>query len=184
MTDVRFTETQALGPPLAADIPKSYWHAAYTCAHHEKCVAEALNQRDIEHLLPLCVTFRQWKDRRVQIATPLFPGYVFVHVRQSEWMRVLQVPGVVRLVGFNGQPAHLSEEDLKVLRNKLIAKGLAEPYPHLRVGRRVRIMRGSLEGLQGYVVRRKNRLRFVLSVQLISRSIAVEIDPSDLEPAT
>jgi transcription antitermination factor NusG len=184
MTDIEFAETQTPVPPLVADVPKLYWHAAYTCAQHEKRVAQALKHREIDHFLPLSAAFHQWKDRRVQITVPLFPGYVFVHLTQSEWIRVLQIPGVVRLVGFNGQPAALPEEDLKVLRNSLIVRGLAEPYPYLPVGRRVRIKRGALEGFQGLLVRKKNRLRFVLSVHLISRSIAVEIDPADLEPVT
>jgi transcription antitermination factor NusG len=184
MTDIRFAETQARVPPLAAEIPNSHWHAAYICAQHEKRVAEALKQREIEHFLPLCTAMHQWKDRRVQVEVPLFAGYVFVHLTPSQWIRVLQIPGVVRLVGFNGQPAALPDEDLQVLKNTLLVRGLAEPYPYLPVGRRVRIKRGSLEGLQGLVVRKKNRLRFVLSVHLISRSIAVEIDSADLEPAS
>lgn len=173
----------AAGTAPAAEMPQASWHVVYTCAQHERRVAQAFQHREIEHFLPLYSSRRQWKDRRVQIAAPLFPGYVFVRLKRFEWLRALQVPGVVRLVSFNGQPATLPEEDLHVLKCAPVTAGLAEPYPYLPVGQGVRIRQGSLAGLEGLVVRRKNRLRFVLSVHLIGRSVAVEIDPVDLEPA-
>ena len=167
---------------LAAAYLEEHWYAAYTRANHEKRVAEQLDLRAVKHFLPLYKTVRRWKDRRVCLEMPLFPGYVFVRLALVNRLSVLQVSGVVHLVGFDGSPAAVPEED--VLRvQELLSRGMrAEPHPFLRVGRRVRVMAGPLAGLEGILVRRKNRVRFVVSVELILRSIAVEVDEGDLEP--
>jgi len=86
-----------------------HWYAAYTCAKHEKRVGAELGARAVEHFLPLYSSVRRWKDRRVQLEFPLFPGYVFVRLALRDRLRVLQIPGVVRLVGFNGLPAALPD---------------------------------------------------------------------------
>src|SRR5437016_7105380 len=92
-----------------AELPAEYdvaqWYAAYTSANHEKRVSEQLGMREVEHFLPLYPSVRQWKDRRVKLDMPLFPGYVFVRMALRDRLQVLQVPGVARLVGFDGTPA-------------------------------------------------------------------------------
>jgi transcription antitermination factor NusG len=95
-------------------------------------------------------------------------------------LRVLQLPGAVRLVGFNGQPAALPDEEIENLRTRL-SSGNIEPHPYLSVGRRVRVRSGPLQGLEGIIVRTKERCRIVLSIHLIMRSVAVEVDSSDVE---
>ncbi len=92
------------------------WYAAYTCAQHEKRVAEQLVERTVEHFLPLYASVRRWKDRRVALELPLFPGYVFVRLALRDRLRVLQVPSVVRLVGFGGLPTALPDEQVEILR--------------------------------------------------------------------
>jgi len=169
---------------LSADYLEEHWYAAYTCANHEKRVAEQLDFRAVEHFLPLYKTIRRWKDRRVCLEMPLFPGYVFVRLALVNRLNVLQVPGVVHLVGFNGSPAAVPVEEVLRVREVLSRGMRAEPHPFLRVGRPVRVKAGPLAGLEGILVRRKNRLRFVVSVKLILRSIAVEVDEADLEPIT
>jgi len=159
------------------------WYAAYTSANHEKRVAEQLGIREVEYFLPLYASVRQWKDRRVELKLPLFPGYVFVRIALLESLRVLQVPGVARLVGFGGMPTALPEEEMAALRTGLAGGVRAQPHPFLRRGRHARIKAGPLAGLQGIVVRRKNRARFILSVELIQRSVVVEVDEAHLEPA-
>src|SRR5262245_10028837 len=84
---------------------EQHWYAAYTCANREKRVATELGVRDVEHFMPLYSSVRRWKDRRVNLELPLFPGYVFVRLALRDRLRVLQIPSVVRLVGFNGLPA-------------------------------------------------------------------------------
>jgi transcription antitermination factor NusG len=158
------------------------WYAAYTCANHEKSVAEQLSVRSVEHFLPLYESVRRWKDRRVHLQLPLFPGYVFVRLALRDRLQVLQIPSLARLVSFNGTPAALPEAEIEALKAGL-ERGLhAVPHPYLKAGRRVRITTGPLEGLEGIVIRKKNALRFVISLDLIMRSVAIEIAVADLEP--
>src|SRR5712664_2463030 len=124
------------GWPIESVIPQ--WCVAYTSANHEKRVTEQLLQRSVEHFLPLYESVRRWKDRRVKLQLPLFPGYVFVRLCFCDRLRVLQVPGVARLVGFNGQPAVLADKEIAALRASTAPPLGAKPHPYLTVGRRVR----------------------------------------------
>jgi transcription antitermination factor NusG len=170
------------GMVLPAEFAVGRWYAAYTNANHEKRVAEQLGVRAVEHYLPLYKSVRRWKDRRVTLELPLFPGYVFVRVALRDRLQVLQVPGLARLVGFDGTPTPLPEEEIAALRTSLERGVRVEPHPYLKVGRRVRVKAGPLLGLDGIILRCKQRSRFVLSFDLIMRSVAVEIDETDLEP--
>lgn len=158
------------------------WYAVYTCANHEKRVADQLDGRGVEHFLPQYESLRRWKDRKVRLQLPLFPGYLFVHLAAPERLRVLQVPGVVRLVGFNGSPEPMPQQDIERVREFLGQGWGAEPHLYLQAGRRARVVRGSLVGMEGIVVRRKNRSRLVLSFDLIQRAMAIEMDEGDLAP--
>jgi len=169
-------------PSLPAPLNSLNWYALYTCPRHEKCVAHQIEQRSIPCFLPLYRVMHRWTDRRKQLELALFPGYVFVKIALKDRLRILQVPSAVRLVSFNGQPAALPEADIEGLRQRLLC-GSVEPHPYLRVGRRVRVCGGPMQGLEGIVVRRKDRCRVVFSVDLIMQSVAVEVDESDLEPA-
>ena len=158
------------------------WYAVQTCANHEKRVLEQLGQRTVEAYLPLYQSVRRWKDRRMRLELPLFPGYVFVHLALRDRLRVLRTPSVVRLVGFGGQPAALPDQEIEALRQGLTHAMRIEPHPYLKVGQRVRVKAGPLQGLQGILVRKKNVSRFVISLDLIMRSVAAEIDVAELEP--
>jgi transcription antitermination factor NusG len=168
---------------LALEYDESRWYAAHTRANHEKRLAEQLAERSVEHFLPLYECVRRWKDRRVTLQLPLFPGYILVRIALREKMRVLQIPGVARLVGFNGSPVPLPDAEIDALREKLNRRVRAEPHPYLQAGRRVRVKTGPLEGFEGILVRRKHKYRIVVSISLIMRSIAVEVDLADVEPA-
>jgi len=167
---------------LSRDSLQLRWYAAYTCANHEKRVRDQLEQRSFESFLPVYETERHWKDRRMHLQLPLFPGYVFVRMALVDRLRVLQVPSIVRLVGFNGHLSALPDKEIEGLKKGLAGGVLAEPHPFLSVGRRVRVKAGPLEGVEGIVVRRKNRLRLVISLELIQRAAMVEIDAADLAP--
>jgi transcription antitermination factor NusG len=157
------------------------WYAAYTSANHEKRVADQLAGRGVESFLPQYESVRKWKDRKVRLQMPLFPGYVFVHLALQNRLKVLQVPGVAYLVGFAGRPAAVPEEEFARIRG-FLEKGLrAVPHPYLEAGRRVRVRNGPLEGMEGIVARRKNGNRLVVSLELIQRAIAVDLDGADLE---
>ena len=168
---------------LPAQYLEEYWYAVQTCANHEKRVLQQLNQRTVKAYLPLYESVRQWKDRRVRLESPLFPGYVFVKLALRDRLQVLQAPGVVRLVGFGSQPAALQDHEIEALRQGLAGEIRLEPHPYLKVGQLVRVRTGPLQGLQGILVRKKKSLRFVISLDLIMRSVAAEIDMAELEPA-
>jgi transcription antitermination factor NusG len=135
----------------------------------------------VEHFLPLYISKRRWKDRRITLNLPLFPGYVFVCLALRDRLRVLQIPSAVRLVAFNGKPAALPDKEMEILRTGLSQQLMAEPHPFLTAGRRVRVRSGPLTGIQGILLRRRGKTRFVVSVELIMRSMAVEIDEADVE---
>jgi transcription antitermination factor NusG len=167
---------------LPTDYLLPRWYAAYTCANHEKRVREQLEERSVESFLPLYETVRRWKDRRMRLQLPLFPGYVFVRLALIDRLRVLQVPSVVRLVGFNGHPSALPYEEIESLKKGLASGMRAEPHPFLTIGRRVRIVAGPLAGQEGILVRRKGQFRVVLSIELLKMSAAVEVDVAEVAP--
>lgn len=169
-------------PSAAVQFPNPAWYAAYTCARHEKRIAQQLEERGIEHFLPLYRSVRRWKDRKKELELVLFPSYVFVRIEFIARLQVLQLPGVVRFVGFNGQPAILPGTDIEALRNGLSHNVVAEHHPFLRVGRRVKVVYGPLSGAEGILVRRKNECRLVISIDAIMRSVAVEVDEADVLP--
>jgi len=170
------------GVILPSDYLEPRWYAAYTSANHEKRVALQIGQRSVEHFLPLYESVRRWKDRKMRLQLPLFPGYVFVRLPLRDRLQVLQVPSVVRLVGFNGHPSALPDEEIEALKTASACGVRAEPHPFLTVGRRVRVKSGPFEGRQGFLLRKKNNLRVVLSVELIMRSMVIDVDAADVEP--
>src|SRR6267378_5227000 len=155
----------AAGAPEAA-VVQQHWYAAYTCANHEKQVATQLDVRAVEHFLPLYSSVRRWKDRRVTLDLPLFPGYVFARLALCDRLRVLQIPSVARLVGFNGQPTALPDTEMEILRSGLSQSLRAEPHPFLSVGRRVQVTGGPFAGLEGVLKRKKSGTRVVVSLGL------------------
>lgn len=168
---------------LTAAFLQPQWYATYTRSRHEKRVAEQLEQKRVDYFLPSYQAVRQWKNGKARVEFPLFPGYIFVRIPLKERLQVLEVPGVVRLVGFNGLPAPLPQADIEIMRDAL-RKGIeAAPHPYLTVGARVRIKHGPLQGLQGILLRKKGNPRVVVSVELIMRSIAIDVDITDIEPA-
>jgi transcription antitermination factor NusG len=169
---------------IEADSLQPHWYAVYTRSRHEKTVADQLAHKSVEHFLPLYETIRKWKNGPSKVHLPLFPGYLFVHISLRERLQVLQVPGVVQLVGSNGVALALPQADIETIRDAM-TKGLqAHPHPYLKVGSRVRIRTGPLEGLHGILLRKKGKVRLVVSVDLIMRSISIDIDESEVEPAT
>jgi transcription antitermination factor NusG len=160
------------------------WYAAYTSPRHEKSVARQLEERHIDCFLPLYRSMRRWKDRRKEVALILFPGYVFVRMLPSDRLPVLQLPGVVRFVTFHGSPSPLPENEIEALRKGLENHIRAKSHPYLKAGRRVRVKNGAMAGAQGILIRRKQGCRLIISLDAIMRSVALEIDEEDVEPAS
>src|SRR6266478_5490426 len=161
-----------------------HWYAVYTCANHERRVADQFAYRGVEHFLPQDESVRRWKDRKVRLQLPLFPGYVFVQLALRDRLRVLQVPSVVRIVGCNGRPIPLPEADVTRIREFLERGFRAEPHPYMTVGKRVRVNSGPLAGMEGILSRRKGKFRVVISIELVQRAVAVDVDAADVEPLT
>lgn len=169
-------------PLLTSAFTESHWYALYTCANHEKKVAAELLVRNVEHFLPTYCSVRCWKDRRVNLDLPLFPGYVFVRLALRDRLKVVQVPSAVRLVGFGALPVALPDPQMEILRARLSKQLRAEPHPFLTLGRRVRITRGPFAGLEGVLKRRRKHLRVIVALDLIQQAMAVDVDAMDVMP--
>jgi transcription antitermination factor NusG len=170
------------GTVVAAEELPPQWFAAYTTPRHEKHVAEMLAERSIESFLPLYRTVRQWKKSApITLEIPLFPCYLFVRIRRTARGTVLGLPGVVSIVGSSKEPWPLPPLEIEALRLGAQA-GKVEPHPYLKIGDKVRVRAGSMAGVEGILVRRKNQIRFVLSLEAIMRSVSVEVEAGDVEP--
>jgi transcription antitermination factor NusG len=176
--------SQPAQSPALAEFVEARWYAIHTCSRHEKQVATHLERRAVEFFLPTYPSVRRWKDRRVCLDLPLFPGYLFVRIPLAERLRVLQVPSVVSLIGVNGRGTPLADDEVDQVRNAVAGGRGVEPHAYLRIGQRVRVRSGPLCELEGILVRKKNGLRVVISLDLIMRSMAVEVDASEIEPVT
>jgi len=178
--DERLAAASTLESPRPL-VTEPRWYAVYTCVRHEKTVARQFTERNVDCFVPLYRSVRRWKDRRKTLDLALFPGYVFVRIPLNERLRVLQVPSVVSLISFNGCPAPIEEKEIEALRQGLARDLRIEPHPYLTVGRRVRLKAGPLAGAEGILVRRKDSCRLVMSIDLLMRSVAVEVDEADAE---
>jgi transcription antitermination factor NusG len=177
MEPVMSTFTPEVVPPGNCAVPE--WFAIYVMPRHEKRVAQHLQARQIEHFLPLYEIRRKWRDgSNVKVQLPLFPSYLFVRLLRGQRVRALGVPGVFSAVG-KRESSIISDNYIDSLR-KIVSLGKAEPHPYLAVGTLAHIRFGALAGLQGIVVRQKASCRVILSLELIKRSVAVEVDIADL----
>lgn len=158
------------------------WNAVYTRHQHEKSVAESLAANGIEVFLPTYNVIRRWTDRKKQISLPLFPCYVFVRSNFARRLQVLTTPGVHFLVTFAGRPASIPDSEMDRIRKAVESKLRVEPHPFLRSGDRVRVTSGPLADVEGILVRQKSSYRLILSVELLGKSIAVEIDAFNVRP--
>lgn len=159
------------------------WFAAAVRPQHERAVAGALRARGIEQYLPLYRARRRWSDRWKELELPLFSGYVFARFAPAGRREVLTTPGLVAIVGFGGRPAEILPEQIAAVR-RLSGSGLRlEPWPFLKTGQRVRIERGPLAGLEGVLLRVKAPWRLIVSIDLLERSVAAEVDREAVVPA-
>ncbi|UWZ87066.1 UpxY family transcription antiterminator [Occallatibacter riparius] len=162
----------------------SGWWALYTKHQHEKTVADMLLSKGLEVFLPLYDTLRQWKDRKKVISLPLFPCYVFVKPAMNRRLQVVSTPGVHMILTRGGQDALITNPEIDAIRRCVEGPLQVEPHPFLNCGERVRVTRGSLKGLEGILLRKKNTYRLIVSVEMLSQSVAVELPASDVEPAS
>jgi transcription antitermination factor NusG len=169
--------------PLQVETARK-WYALYVLSNHEKRVEEHLGMKDVEVFLPVSTVVRRWKNRTTaKLKIPLFPGYVFAHISPMERIRVLEAPSVLWIVGTGKEPLPLPDNEIEILRSGLNLRQV-DPYPYLKVGERTRVRSGPFEGMEGIVVRKDDRLRVVLSIDLIRQSIAVHVEADELEPCS
>lgn len=156
------------------------WYALRTRSRHEKVVRDQLVQRSVEAFLPLHERWSRWRDRRKRIAFPLFPGYCFAHFPLTERLRVLNLVGVVEIVGVAGRPEPVPDVEIESLQ-RLVATTLQyDPHPFLAEGMDVEVVRGPLAGVRGKLLRKDRTTRLVLQVTLIRQAAVVEIHPADV----
>ncbi len=168
--------------PFSVRSGEEAWFALTVRPRHEKAVAEGLKLRELESYLPLYGAVRRWSDRTKVVQASLFPGYVFCRFAYRRRMDVLNVPGVVSIVGFGVSPQPIPEAEIDAIR-AVLASGLsAGPWPFLKKGSRIRILAGSMKDIEGILVREKDALRLVVSVEMLQRSVAVEVDRQMIEP--
>jgi transcription antitermination factor NusG len=160
----------------------SAWWALYTRHQHEKVVAEMLSAKGFEVFLPLYESTRRWKDRRKVLSLPLFPCYLFLRGGLDRKLQVVTTPGVHMILYCGERVAIVPEEEIDAIQRAVAGPYRVEPHPFLKCGARVRVMRGALEGVEGILIRKKNLCRLVLSVDMLSQSLALEVEAHDIEP--
>lgn len=152
------------------------WFALQVRARFEQGVADHLDGKGFELFLPLYKCRKRWSDRIKEVDAPLFPGYLFCRFNPQDRLPILKTPGVIQIVGTNRTPVAVDEQEIHAIQ-KMVASGMPnQPWPFLAAGDRVRIESGPLSGLEGILVEFKGNHRLVLSVTLLQRSVAVEID--------
>jgi len=158
------------------------WFALYVRSHHEKIVEAQLVGKQQVVFLPMYSSRRKWADRWKTISLPLFPGYVFCQFEPEQRSSVLATSGVIDLVRAGAEPAPIASSELEAIRRVAASPLLVEPYANLVAGERVMMTGGPLNGLSGVIVEIRKSLRFVISVELLQRSVLVEIDREWVAP--
>jgi len=160
------------------------WYALYTRPRHEKRVFEDLTSRKIEAFLPTYKVRRRWSDRYKIVEEPLFKNYIFVNVRSgASYHETLRPYGAVSFVMFDGKPAEIPQDEIDAIRRLVTSELPYDPHPYLKIGRKVYVRSGPLEGCEGILTRKKGISRLVLSVHLLQQSVSAEVDADCVEPA-
>jgi transcription antitermination factor NusG len=158
------------------------WNALYTRPRHEKQVLEELTGRGIEAFLPTYKVRRRWSDRYKIVEEPLFKNYLFVRSQQTRAQEVLRPYGAVEFVKFDQKRAEIPEGEIEAIRRLVGSELKYNPHPYLRIGRKVRVRTGPLEGCEGILTRKKGFARLVLSIDLLQQSVIAEVDADCVEP--
>jgi transcriptional antiterminator NusG len=174
----RINETNQINETNHHSLP--LWYAIRTRSRHEKQVRDRFTVLGIEQLLPTVKRLNQWKDRKKEIESPLFPGYCFGRFSWDERLAVLKVAGVVDIIGGGSRPEPVPEEEINAIKILMTSTLRFDSHPYLLEGMPVEVIRGPLEGVRGILLRKDKRHRLVISVHVIQQAAAVEIDASDV----
>jgi transcription antitermination factor NusG len=158
------------------------WYAVRVKPKFERVVAQSLASKGVASFLPLYRERRRWSDRVKSVELPLFAGYVFCSLDVRQRLPVLQTPGVLHFISFDGEPAEVDREEIRALQRVAVSGAALAPWPYLREGQRVVVARGPMRGLTGILLRIRDEFRLVISVTLLQRSVAVEIDREAVRP--
>ena len=168
--------------PAHSDAEPLPWFAIWTRSRHEQVVREQLQQKHIDVFLPTIAKWSRWKDRKKKIDWPLFPGYCFARFDARNRLPILKCTGVVSIVSVDGEPAAIPEHQIEGIK-LLIESDLAfDPCPMLKEGMMVEVVHGPLRSVIGRLVRKNDKARLVLSVDLIGQGVSVEVDAADVKP--
>jgi transcription antitermination factor NusG len=170
-------------PPWGMVAEEGDWYAIHTKSRHEKWVAKQLEGKGIYTFLPLLQEIHGWSDRRSRVEVPMFSCYAFVRIAQSseERMKILRTPGVLSFVGNENQGTPIPEGEIENLRIAIREKIACAVHPYIRVGQRVRVRGGSLDGIEGIIARQGGDQSLVLSVELLQRSISIRLEGYEIE---
>lgn len=172
-------------PPLGFAQEESSWYAVHTKVRHEKRVAAQFEEQRVCTFLPLLHQVHRWSDRRSVVEIPMFSCYAFVHMVQTveERLKVLRTPGVLGFVGSERQGTSIPDEQIESLRKAVSEKVPCLPYPFISAGKRVRIRGGSLDGVEGILMRQGGDHSLVISVELLQRSVSIRFEGYEIELA-
>ena len=165
-------------PTFDSQLP---WFRLQVNSRKENWIFAHLVVQGYECFLPKYKSVRKWSDRRKEIESPLFPGYLFCRFNPLERLPILKTPGVMEIVGCNRKPIAIDEQEIQAIQRMMESSLVRQPWPYLEVGQQVRIQSGALRGLVGILVALKGNYRLVLSVTLLKRSVAVEIDAAAVQ---
>lgn len=157
------------------------WYAVYTIVRHEKAVNSALLEKDIDTFLPLREVISQWKDRKKKVLLPLFPGYLFINSNLEDRLTILNTPGIVRILGVTGSPIPIPDEQVEAIKKLIESRLPYDPYPYYNEGKMVMVVNGPLQGVVGRILQKRTSNKLILSVDLIKRSVSVEVQAEDVE---
>ena len=175
--------SQHLGPEQTVAACSERWYAVQTRARHERVVVQRFREKGLTTFLPLVTEVRRWSDRRKSIELPLFSCYVFVKIlpTNEDRLRVLRTDSVFDFVGVPRQGTPIPDEQIDAVRTIVEECLNWETYPYLKIGQRVRIRSGALDGVEGLLVSRDGKRSVVVSVDAIQRSLSVRVEGYEIE---
>ena len=161
------------------------WYCLYTRSRHEDVVYQRLTDKKMNAFFPKLEVWSRRKDRRKKIEKALFAGYLFVNenLTHLNWLEILKTPGVVKILGNEAGPIPVPEVQIESIKRILNGKSAVSPFPYLKEGQLVRIVDGPLKGCEGYLSKvKEGREKLIISIDLLKRSVAVEIEGASVEP--
>jgi transcription antitermination factor NusG len=166
------------------ELSRTEWFAVHTRYQHEQQVNEQLGRKGFETFYPTCSKWNKWSDRKKKISHPLFPGYLFVTDVENRRLQVVETHGVCGIVSVAGMPAPIPATEIEAIRRAVASPYTIEAHEYLNAGDQVRVIEGPLTGVTGILARNDKSARLVLSVELLGRSVAVEIAAGSVERRT